>query len=56
MAKQTLVKIKFLKSPTGSFGLAYSKNDETEIEQELAETLVLSGFAQYTKTQKVTIQ
>lgn len=38
-------KIKFTKSPTGAFKLAYSINDVAELNDELADVLIESKFA-----------
>lgn len=45
-AKSGTTEIKFLKSPTGAYNLAYSAGDSAEVEQEIAEKLIESGFAQ----------
>ena len=39
-------KIKFTKSPTGAFGLAYSPGDVVFFDTELANLLIETGFAQ----------
>lgn len=42
-----LKKVKFLKSPTGKYGLAYSAGDETYIsDADVADEMVSSGFAE----------
>lgn len=47
MAKPAEVtKIKFLKSPTGQYHLAYSVGDVVELNNELAAILVGDGFAE----------
>lgn len=38
-------KIKFLKSPTGKYGLAYVAGDVAEFEEKQANELIESGFA-----------
>lgn len=40
------VEVKFLKSPTGAYNLAYNAGDVGSVEKELAEKLIESGFAQ----------
>lgn len=42
-------KIKFTKSPTGAFGLAYSVNDVAEFNTELATILIETGYAEPAK-------
>jgi hypothetical protein len=42
---EPVVKVKFLKSPTGAFGLAYAAGDETNVSVSLAEKMIDSGFA-----------
>lgn len=49
MAKQ---KIKFLKSPTGAYGLAYSAGDQATIEAKQADILVKEKFAEKVKAKK----
>lgn len=39
------MKVKFIKSPVGPFGLGYSINDEAEINETLAATLVEQKYA-----------
>jgi hypothetical protein len=43
------MKVIFTKSPTGAFGLAYSKGDQAEINDELAKELISANFAQAVK-------
>jgi hypothetical protein len=45
-AKSGMIEIKFLKSPTGAYNLAYNAGDVGSVEKELAEKLIESGFAQ----------
>ncbi len=40
-----MIKIKFIKSPVGAFGLAYAENTTHEIEEVLAKELIESGYA-----------
>lgn len=40
------VRVKFLRSPTGAFGLAYSAGQEATIPSELASTLIGAGYAE----------
>lgn len=39
------MKVKFIKSPVGPFGLGYSIGDEAEINETLAATLVEQKYA-----------
>lgn len=39
------MKVKFIKSPVGPFGLGYSIGDEAEINETLADTLVEQKYA-----------
>jgi len=38
-------KIKFIKSPTGRFGLAYGEGEEAELNEALANELIEFGYA-----------
>lgn len=49
MAKQ---KVKFLKSPTGAYKLAYSAGDEATVEKAQADQLVKEGLAVKVKAKK----
>lgn len=44
-----LIKIRFLLSPTGRFGLGYHVGEEGEFEVKQAEELVESKYAEYVK-------
>jgi hypothetical protein len=44
-----LIKVKFLLSPTGKFGLAYSAGEVGEFEEKQAAELVEAKYAEYTK-------
>ena len=45
--KKEVVKIKFLKSPTGKYGYAYHIGDTAEIEdKDLAEEMIESGWGE----------
>jgi len=39
------MKIKFIKSPTGAFNLAYSEGEEAEFPKGQADFLIEAGFA-----------
>jgi hypothetical protein len=45
--KNPFAKIKFLKSPTGTFNLAYRPGDVAELPLSRCEVLVESGFAEF---------
>jgi hypothetical protein len=47
--KSKMVKVKFLLSPTGKFGLAYSAGEVGEFEEKQAAELVEAKYAEYTK-------
>lgn len=49
MAKQKTKKVRFLKSPTGAFKLAYNVGDITALPVEQAELLIESGYAEAVK-------
>lgn len=44
-----MVKIVFLLSPTGKFGLGYNPGEEGEFEEKQAEELVEAKYAEYVK-------
>jgi hypothetical protein len=44
-----LIKVKFLLSPTGKFGLGYSAGEEGEFEEKQAAELVEAKYAEYVK-------
>ena len=44
-----LIKVKFLLSPTGKFGLGYSAGEEGEFEEKQAAELVDAKYAEYVK-------
>lgn len=47
------MKLKFIKSPTGEYGLAYFPGDEADIkDSKLADKLVKGGFAEKKTTKK----
>lgn len=39
------MRIKFLKSPTGLFKLAYSKDNEADVNDDLAKKIIAKGYA-----------
>lgn len=45
-SKSKLKKIKFLRSPTGAYNLAYSAGQEAEFEAKLADELIETKFAE----------
>lgn len=45
MAKKETVLVRFVLSPTGKFGLAYSVGDQAEFSSEQAKELIESGYA-----------
>ena len=47
--KETIVKVRFLKSPTGICNLAYNAEDKASINAQQAKELVDSGYAEYVK-------
>lgn len=47
--KSKKVKVKFLLSPTGKFGLGYSAGEEGELEEKQAAELVDAKYAEYVK-------
>lgn len=48
-AKQKVLKVKFLLSPTAKFNLAYSVGEEGEFEEKQAAELVQAKYAEYVK-------
>lgn len=49
MAKEKSKKIKFLKSPTGEYKLAYNTGDSASLPESQANTLVEDKFAEFVK-------
>jgi hypothetical protein len=45
-------KVKFLKSPTGAYKLAYNVGDIAQVEKAQADLLIKEGFAEAVKTPK----
>jgi len=48
-ASKKKVKVKFLKSPTGSFGLAYNVGDEAEVMEAMAKDMIEANCAELVK-------
>lgn len=44
--EKDLVAVKFIKCPTGAFGLAYNSGDTGKVTPEMAEALIASHFAE----------
>lgn len=48
-----LIKVKFLKSPTGKYKMAYNAGHVGYAPKDLASELVKEGYAEYVETTKV---
>ena len=53
MAKQEFTKIKFLKSPTGRFNLAYNAGQAGMVRAELVDSIITQGFGVIVAEKKV---
>lgn len=52
MAAKKLKEIKFVKAPTGRFGLAYFAGDVVKLKENQADDLITAGYAIDTKDLK----